>query len=119
MCRLPERTRPSTLAFGGLADGFLPFQAGGKTVELEMASVVMKAVQAHHPAVRQEAPCAGKIGDDLDAAKAQVGPASQQHPGWGASAAADCALLRRWTLVCRSTSSAATWPSCRPRLARA
>ena len=39
-----------------------------------MASVVMKAVQVQHPAVSPTSmPCAGKLGDDADLAKAQVG----------------------------------------------
>lgn len=53
VCSLPERIRPSVLAFGGVADGFVPFdahtldgQAGeSQEVELQMASIVMKAVQ--------------------------------------------------------------------------
>jgi len=37
-------------AFGGLADGFLPFDVGGGRAErLTLASVVMKAVQARRP----------------------------------------------------------------------
>ena len=44
---LPERVRPAICAFGGLADGFLPFDVGGgRTEQLRLASVVMKAVQA-------------------------------------------------------------------------
>lgn len=42
------------LAFGGVADGFVPFDAQtedgkgeGQQVELQMASIVMKAVQVH------------------------------------------------------------------------
>ena len=43
------------LAFGGVADGFVPFdaqtedgkQGEGQQVELQMASIVMKAVQVH------------------------------------------------------------------------
>ena len=69
--RLPERIRPSTLAFGGLADGFLPFEVADKTVELRMASIVMKVVQAQHPGVPAVLPSAGKIGDDASASKAQ------------------------------------------------
>lgn len=43
---LPERIRPAVCAFGGLADGFLPFDVGGgRTERLTLASVVMKAVQ--------------------------------------------------------------------------
>ena len=46
MRSLPERVRPAVCAFGGLADGFLPFDVGGgRTEELRLASVVMKAVQ--------------------------------------------------------------------------
>lgn len=73
-CRLPERIRPSICAFGGLADGFAPFDLpDGTTAELQMASVVMKAVQAHHPAVSPTSmPCAGKLGDDANMVKAQV-----------------------------------------------
>ena len=46
--RLPERIRPSVLAFGGVADGFVPFEGSGGQCEeeLHLASVVMKAVQA-------------------------------------------------------------------------
>ena len=48
---LPERVRPSICAFGGLADGFLPFDVGGgRTEELRLASIVMKAVQVRPPA---------------------------------------------------------------------
>ena len=44
---LPEHVRPAICAFGGLADGFLPFDVGGgRTEQLRLASVVMKAVQA-------------------------------------------------------------------------
>ena len=73
-CRLPERIRPALCAFGGLADGFAPFHLpNGSTAELEMASVVMKAEQAHHPAVSPTSmPCAGKLGDDANMVKAQV-----------------------------------------------
>lgn len=74
MNRLPEHIRPGICAFGGLADGFLPFQAPkGTTVELQLASVVMKAVQARKPGVETCLPCAGKLGDDADHSKAQVG----------------------------------------------
>lgn len=62
---LPERIRPTVLAFGGVADGFVPFDAhtsnnsssskqddNSDHVELELASIVMKAVQVgpdpHH-----------------------------------------------------------------------
>ena len=62
-CSLPERIRPTVVAFGGVADGFVPFDtvtkglrnqgaAGegggvglGVGVELHLASIVMKAVQ--------------------------------------------------------------------------
>ena len=55
VCSLPERIRPTVLAFGGVADGFVPFdaqtedgkQGESQEVELQMASVVMKAVQVH------------------------------------------------------------------------
>ena len=41
-------------AFGGLADGFLPFPLpGGGTAELKLASVVMKAVQARGPSPQE------------------------------------------------------------------
>ena len=46
--RLPERIRPNILAFGGVADGFVPFEARdkqGQEVQLKLASIVMKAVQ--------------------------------------------------------------------------
>ena len=40
-------------AFGGLADGFLPFDVGGgRTEQLTLTSVVMKAVQARSPIAR-------------------------------------------------------------------
>ena len=60
VCSLPERIRPTVLAFGGVADGFVPFDAHTSNnnssssskhdvsegqVELELASIVMKAVQ--------------------------------------------------------------------------
>ena len=62
ICSLPERIRPTVLAFGGVADGFVPFDAHTSSnksnngssgrqdgnqgpVELELASIVMKAVQ--------------------------------------------------------------------------
>lgn len=56
VCSLPERIRPTVLAFGGVADGFVPFdaqtedgkQGESQEVELQMASIVMKAVQVHH-----------------------------------------------------------------------
>jgi len=55
VCSLPERIRPTVLAFGGVADGFVPFDAQtedgeqeqSQQVELQMASIVMKAVQVH------------------------------------------------------------------------
>ena len=50
--RLPERIRPAILAFGGVADGFIPFEAkdsSGHEVQLKLASVVMKAVQVMQP----------------------------------------------------------------------
>lgn len=47
---LPEHIRPAVCAFGGLADGFLPFDiGGGRTEQLHLASIVMKAVQARSP----------------------------------------------------------------------
>ena len=58
MCSLPERIRPTVVAFGGVADGFVPFEGQpassssssvdgeqSKGAELGMASIVMKAVQ--------------------------------------------------------------------------
>ena len=72
-CRLPERIRPNVLAFGGLADGYLPFKVGGNTHEIKLASIVMKAVQAQHSSITASTmPCSGKIGDDANAAKVQV-----------------------------------------------
>ena len=52
-CSLPDRIRPTVLAFGGVADGFVPFdvqtdssrKGNQKEVELQLASIVMKAVQ--------------------------------------------------------------------------
>ena len=46
--RLPARIRPAILAFGGVADGFIPFEGRdkqGHEVQLKLASIVMKAVQ--------------------------------------------------------------------------
>jgi hypothetical protein len=101
MANLPERIRPTWLAFGTLADGFLPFfrsspdegiattKAGDASVEnnanatgqgqalgracplnsrleVRLCSVVMKAVQARHPAVAAwevNGESAGKLGD--------------------------------------------------------
>ena len=63
------------LAFGGLADQFLPFTtAAGEEATLGLASVVMKAVQATHPqrSHGECMPCAAKLGDDSSASKAQV-----------------------------------------------
>eukprot|EP00884_Botryococcus_braunii_P006522 jgi/Botrbrau1/15871/Bobra.40_1s0055.1 len=75
VCKLPERIRPTFCAFGGLADGFLPFDVGqGRTVTLQMASVVMKAVQARKPGLKSCTACAGKLGDDVPASKLQVDP---------------------------------------------
>ena len=68
---LPERIRPTVLAFGGVADGFVPFDAHTRSnsssssskqdgdqgqVELELASIVMKAVQveSHHAMPRSK-----------------------------------------------------------------
>lgn len=68
--RLPERLRPSSFAFGTLADGFLAFSdtpSNGKRAAPPpaLASVVMKCVQARHPATAASAtPSALKIGDD-------------------------------------------------------
>ena len=57
MRSLPERIRPTVVAFGGVADGFVPFEGQtesscssvdgeqSKGAELGMASIVMKAVQ--------------------------------------------------------------------------
>ena len=73
LLRLPCRIRPDLCAFGGLADGFLPFQVEGKDpVELDLASVVMKAVQARALGVQACMPCCGKLGDDANHSKAQV-----------------------------------------------
>ena len=75
MCRLPERIRPSVLAFGGLSDSFLPFEGGDRVeVTLELCGVVMKAVQAWHPHLPAEEcmPCSAKLGDDESSSKAQV-----------------------------------------------
>ncbi|KAK9838087.1 hypothetical protein WJX81_000247 [Elliptochloris bilobata] len=77
VCSLPERVRPAICAFGGLADGFLPFDVGGgRTEQLKLASVVMKAVQAHAPDCSSARcmDCAGKLGDDANKGKAQVDP---------------------------------------------
>ncbi|KAL3134655.1 hypothetical protein ABBQ32_007664 [Trebouxia sp. C0010 RCD-2024] len=81
---LPERIRPTIVAFGGVADGFVPFEIqsdsssavdGDKSkVELELASIVMKAVQARHPQLPSQQECAAKHGDDDDLVKAQVDP---------------------------------------------
>ena len=61
-------------AFGGLADKFLPFESsqGGK-FEIHLASVVMKAVQARHSKITSTMQSAGKLGDDMQHAKIQVG----------------------------------------------
>jgi hypothetical protein len=79
--RLPRRIRPHYLCFGTLADGFPPLPVatdsaaldggggggGGDAgpVQIRLASLVMKAVQARHPAVAVSpgAECAGKLGD--------------------------------------------------------
>lgn len=79
---LPDRIRPTVLAFGGVADGFVPFdaqtdssqQGAQKEVELQLASIVMKAVQARHPKMPSDQDCAGKHGDDDNLVKAQVDP---------------------------------------------
>lgn len=81
---LPDRIRPTVVAFGGVADGFVPFDIqtdsnsgldGDKSdVELELASIVMKAVQARHPQMPSQQESAGKHGDDDDLVKAQVDP---------------------------------------------
>ena len=46
---MPDRVRPTVLAFGGVADGFVPFDTGadGTKHELKLASIVMKAVQVN------------------------------------------------------------------------
>ena len=60
--------------------GFLPFETGsGSQVELKLASVVMKAVQARSPGVKTCMPCAGKLGDDADHSKAQVSNLTWDH----------------------------------------
>jgi hypothetical protein len=62
-------------AFGGLTDGFLPFELPDNSrFELKLASVVMKVVQAHVPNLDTTAECAGKLGDDASMVKAQVFP---------------------------------------------
>ena len=76
-CSLPERIRPAFCAFGGVTDGFLPFELpSGESFELELASVVMKAVQARisgaAAADDSAMPSAGKLGDDANLVKAQV-----------------------------------------------
>ena len=81
-CRLPARIRPTMCAFGGLADGFLPFPLpGGGTSVLGLASVVMKAAQARvvgggspqaAAASGGRMESAGKLGDDVSMSKAQV-----------------------------------------------
>lgn len=52
----------------------------GEEATLELASVVMKAVQARHGSIAAEEcmPCAAKLGDDTDASKAQVTLLQQQ-----------------------------------------
>jgi hypothetical protein len=54
------------LAFGGVADGFVPFDTGtdGVEVELHLASIVMKAVQASTdiPAVELHSTLSGEQG---------------------------------------------------------
>ncbi|CAL8464515.1 g4050 [Coccomyxa elongata] len=79
VCSLPERIRPAFCAFGGVTDGFLPFELpSGESFEVGLASVVMKAVQAHVPgaaaADESAMPSAGKLGDDANLVKAQVDP---------------------------------------------
>ncbi|DBA73502.1 hypothetical protein WJX77_001486 [Trebouxia sp. C0004] len=82
VANLPERIRPTVLAFGGVADGFVPFdaqtedgkQGESRKVEIQMASIVMKAVQARHPKIPSDQDCAGKHGDDDNLVKAQVDP---------------------------------------------
>jgi len=93
---LPARIRPSFLAFGTLADGFLPFQwesqekeSAGENKEhgvplssaVKLASVVMKVVQARHAGIEALRPpgaggyeSAGKLGDDESASKLQLDP---------------------------------------------
>ncbi|KDD71853.1 hypothetical protein H632_c4286p0, partial [Helicosporidium sp. ATCC 50920] len=89
-CALPLRVRPDICAFGTLADGFPRFLLGAgepprvtadlasppapssAALDLSLCSVVMKVVQARHPAVSGGAPCAGKLGDDRVAGKLQL-----------------------------------------------
>lgn len=42
-------------------------------MELQLASVVMKAVQAQRESVQDCMPCSGKLGDDRNQEKIQVG----------------------------------------------
>lgn len=60
-----------------MTDGFLPFELpNGEAFHLQLASVVMKAVQARvvgaATAENHAMPSAGKLGDDASMAKAQV-----------------------------------------------
>ncbi|KAL4421767.1 hypothetical protein ABPG77_009750 [Micractinium sp. CCAP 211/92] len=100
MWRLPARIRPAAFAFGTLADGFLAFdappaggsagsaggsaagaaggapaagEADGGRVSIQLASVVMKAVQNRHAhrGLACSTESAGKLGDDAAASKAQ------------------------------------------------
>lgn len=101
VAQLPDRIRPRWLGFGSLADGFLPFleekaapaASGGATggaahpKSIQMASLVMKAVQARAPALGPPPlPCAGKLGDDAAHSKVQVDPRlpveQQQQVAW-------------------------------------
>ncbi len=82
-CRLPQRIRPATCAFGSLTDGFLPFHLeDGRTVEIHAASIVMKSVQARIPISSTVNSTAmegsGKLGDDEDGGKAQVNLRGEQ-----------------------------------------
>ena len=82
--RLPERIRPTVCAFGGLADSFLPFPLpnGQGTIEMGLASVVMKATQArlasgtgmmsNGGSLNERMESAGKLGDDASMSKAQA-----------------------------------------------
>lgn len=75
---LPPRIRPSTMCFGSLADGFLPFEniddlgqtddCIPKSSIVSMSSIVMKVVQAtcrrrNEALKRSIMPCSGKLGD--------------------------------------------------------
>lgn len=74
--RLPQHLRPSILGFGGLADGFLPFDTpSGEQVTLAHCSLVMKAVQARAQKLGDPPQASAvKLGDDESLSKAQVDP---------------------------------------------